>query len=140
MTIVYVYGTLRTGHPSADLHSIPGSLFDLGWFPGYRPEGDGTVTVERVQCDIPIENFDSYEGYHPRHESGSLYLRKPLKDGWIYVYNQDFGRLSSSQTAIPSGDWINYIRDTNKAGNYGRFHLEKYVAPVVEPLKEKETT
>lgn len=94
---VFVYGTLRPGK-NERLFTVPGLMFDLGWFPGVTLDPDtpdARFIAEVVQVDdAGLSGFDSYEGYHEESPDSSLYLRKRITvdgvDGWIYVYNQGF--------------------------------------------------
>ncbi len=107
--IIYVYGTLRT-RKAAELVEIQGSLYDLGWFPGVKLY-DGCNTVvkceRRVVDDEQLAKFDRYEGFREESPESSFFVRTPVLDGEIYVYNHqvDPNRL------IPSGDWLQYKQE-----------------------------
>ena len=109
MTSLLVYGTLRPGGTAAVL--VPGTLYDLGSFPGIKLEDGETesfVTCERITVDdATLRRLDQYEGYDPDRPDGSLYLRVPYGDDQIYVYNRDL----SSQPVVQSGDWLEYVGD-----------------------------
>lgn len=101
---IYVYGTLRPGKgPTIE---VPGQLYNLGWFPGI----DLTRQNQRTVCEVievddeKLEALDRYEGYYPNDHEGSLYLRVPYQDGWLYVYNRSF----EGNEAILSGDWFEH--------------------------------
>jgi gamma-glutamylcyclotransferase (GGCT)/AIG2-like uncharacterized protein YtfP len=122
MTRILVYGTLRRGQGAngflgdakfVEEVRLPGyDMFHLGGFPGIVPNPDnkeGVVgEVFELTDDREIENLDAYEGYSPRHEESSLYLRKEVevlgKPTFVYVYNRNTDRGSYGK--IPSGDWI----------------------------------
>lgn len=122
MTTVLVYGTLRSGHaahysfdldssPSLGTYRIPGSIYDLGAFPGYRPDQhEAGVVVEAYKVnDHQLAQLDRYEGYRPENPAGSLYLREQVEvpelgDAFIYVYNQE---LAGVRQRVESGDWKN---------------------------------
>lgn len=117
---VYVYGTLRPGKQSPDgsgTVQIPGKMYDLGWFPGIILEppgghGEDFVTCERIEVEN-LDAVDAYEGYNPELISESLYIRRPILDGWIYEYNQEVG----SKSLVSCGDWLAYIEQ--ERGIYG---------------------
>lgn len=107
MNVVYVYGTLRTGRRD-ELVEIKGAMYDLGSFPGVKLY-DGCNTV--VKCerlvvdDEKLAGFDRYEGYRENDPEHSLYIRRPILDGYIYEYNHDV----KPERLIEHGDWLNHI-------------------------------
>jgi gamma-glutamylcyclotransferase (GGCT)/AIG2-like uncharacterized protein YtfP len=101
MTVLYVYGTLRTGKAEAQI--LKGKMYDLGWFPGVILGGPDDVVVERIEVD-DLQRIDRYEGYREDDPEGSLYIRVPYKDGYIYEYN----RSVANDFVIASGDWLEY--------------------------------
>lgn len=111
--IVYTYGTLRPGE--AGTVQIPGTLYDLGWFPGIILGGESFVTCEPIEVD-DIEAVDAYEGYNPRFTTESLYIRRPILDGWIYEYNQEFNH----KRLVACGDWLIHTQ-TERGRNANRF-------------------
>lgn len=108
--VVYVYGTLRPGW--SEPVRIPGQIFDLGRFPGLRMDLPGEVVCEKVEIE-DLASVDRYEGYRPDDEPGSLYIRRPFRDGWIY----EFSRSIDGYEPIESGDWLAYTKE--KQGSYG---------------------
>lgn len=109
MNKVYVYGTLRPGNTTTV--EVPGSMYDLGWFPGIRLGDDGCnahFLCEVIEVtDEKLRQLDDYEGYSPNDEAGSLYLRKEYNDGFIYEYNNDV----EAYKFIPGGDWLEYLNE-----------------------------
>lgn len=126
-TKVFVYGTLRKGAArSADIDfgaeylgaaSVKGSIYDLGWYPGFLPSEDEESTAV-VHGDIfevtpeQLDRLDDYEG------EGLLYLRRPVvttagdcEDLNIYVYG--FPADCVSKNRIHSGDWIQHLKEEN---------------------------
>ena len=102
---VYVYGTLMTGDGRPKVR-VPGVIYDVSWFPGAKlsePTQDGpTFLAEVIEVDeLRLAELDRYEGYWEGDPIGSLYLRKPYLDGWIYEYN----RTPPADRMIVSGDW-----------------------------------
>jgi gamma-glutamylcyclotransferase (GGCT)/AIG2-like uncharacterized protein YtfP len=86
-----VYGSLRSGFENRYARllraqseflgpaSVRGSVFQLGEYPGYRPEGDDVVQGELYRLFDPEATFrilDEYEG--PEYE------RVLIDVGWIY--------------------------------------------------------
>ena len=105
---IYVYGTLRPDEQSPDgsgTVQIPGTLYDLGWFPGIILGGENFVTCERIEVE-DLDAVDAYEGYNPKFTIESLYIRRPILDGWIYEYNKS----TEDKRLIHSGDWLKYLR------------------------------
>ena len=120
-TILYVYGTLRSGGDE-NLSIVRGRLYDFGPYPGLDlscPEEDKIdVIVERIESDRPLVAFDLYEGYDEHRPEHSLYLRRPYKDGWLYEYNN----ISRHPNAVlvESGDWLKHCSFNDKGKLYGR--------------------
>lgn len=110
---LYVYGTLRPG--GADRHLVPGEMYELGWYPGVKllaPDSHKWIVTERIEVDDEqLKNLDNYEGYDPKDEVNSLYIRKPYLGGWIYVYNNSL----EGRPLIESGDWLEHRK--TKAGS-----------------------
>lgn len=107
--VLYVYGTLRTG--KGPTVRIPGVMYDLGWFPGVKLDRSTNVgptfVAERIEVsDDRLKRFDKYEGYRPDDPEGSLYVRVPVLDGWIYEYN----RPVAGNLVIEDGDWLRYYK------------------------------
>jgi len=119
---VFVYGTLKQGHCRAHLMGrftahedghVPGTLVDLGEWPGLLLEGVEPVHGEVFHYDDapPLEVLDEVEdfvGYHEgRAAPGSSYLRSLVKVrtgrgevlAWTYVY------LGNVRDHIPGGRW-----------------------------------
>lgn len=106
---IYVYGTLR---PKTGVTvSVKGKLYDLGWYPGCKllPDGDDTFQCEVLEVDdAGLRRADQYEGYVEGHDDASLFVRRPMFDGWIYEYN---GNVSEDRR-VESGDWVEYKPNT----------------------------
>lgn len=117
---VYVYGTLRPGGPETVM--VPGRLYSLGSFPGIvleSPSDEGSfVTCEVVEVDDErLASLDMYEGYRENDPKGSLYLRKPYLDGFIYVYN--YPDHLREDRLIKDGDWL-IFRDQERGSAASR--------------------
>jgi hypothetical protein len=65
-----------------------------------------TFLAERIEIQTP-DQFDRYEGYDPNDPDGSLYIRRPYEDGWIYEFN----RHPPPDKVVQSGDWLAYKRE-----------------------------
>jgi gamma-glutamylcyclotransferase (GGCT)/AIG2-like uncharacterized protein YtfP len=105
---------------------IPGTLYDLGPYPGLiLPSATATAmaTVRgqlfRIAEDdhsaVPIlAEIDRYEGFDPDAPEQSEFvrrhvrLRQPQRGAWLYVLNKHLARLRP----IPSGDWRQHCRPT----------------------------
>lgn len=112
---LYVYGTLRPGFNP--LTQVSGTLYDLGWYPGVILDDGPGFMAEAVQVTSVemLRELDSYEGYRPNDPENSLFIRKPVLDGQIYVYNQPIER----RKIVPGGDWLEY--QGKKAGGAEHF-------------------
>lgn len=115
---IFVYGTLRPGHGAnymmergakhVEKTRISGTMYNMGWFPGVRVEGDGEFisegpTVTGDLYEITDDNLssvlDSYEGYP------TLYGRKQVttesgEKTWVYEIND-----ARDRPLIPTGVW-----------------------------------
>lgn len=103
--ILYAYGTLRHQLYDplvGDLVKVKGTLYNIGWFPGIILGGNNDVVCEKIVVDS-WDHFDAYEGYYEDDKKNSLYLRVPILDGQIYVFN----RSIEGKPIITSGDWFN---------------------------------
>ena len=115
--IVYVYGTLRPGTGEKIL--VPGTLYDMGWFPAIviNPYLASVVVCEKIEVKH-LDHVDAYEGYHPDYVKESLYIRRKYLDGWIYEINphKDFNK----NRVVASGDWLEYTQK-ERGENANRF-------------------
>jgi gamma-glutamylcyclotransferase (GGCT)/AIG2-like uncharacterized protein YtfP len=106
--LLFVYGTLRSAFDNryakllrarAELvgpAAVPGSIFRIAHYPGYRPEPAGTVHGEVYRLTEPealLRILDQYEG--------AEYERVSVDGFWIYQL-----RTQPPETArIASGDF-----------------------------------
>lgn len=113
--IVYAYGTLRPG--IFETVEIPGEMYDLGWYPGVKlgVGSDSKFIAEKIEVEN-LDAVDRYEGYSEKHPEGSLYIRRPYLDGWIYEFNREVNPLRQ----VLSGDWLDYTKE-KRGQNAGRF-------------------
>lgn len=123
---LFAYGTLMTGFRRRALLGparlegvgrVRGSLYDLGEYPGLVLDGGGWVVGELYEvADLAVRlpRLDREEGYDPRREARSLYVRRrvqvelaegPVVEAWAYVYQGVPGRAPR----IPSGDWRAWV-------------------------------
>ena len=110
---LFAYGTLQPGFAPdqvADLvrgfvivgkGSIPGTLYDLGSFPGAVLESSSSRRISGTVYRLPagtqiLHTLDEYEEYFPESPKASQFIRRlcsvRLTDGrmlecWVYEYN-----------------------------------------------------
>ena len=87
---------------------------NLGYYPGVIfPDSEPTTetfVAERVEVSTAtLAELDRYEGYYEEAPEASLYIRRPLLDGWVYEYNHE----APPEATIPGGDWLAF---TGEAG------------------------
>lgn len=116
--LLFVYGTLRPGKGANGFlreqehigeTRISGKLYNLGWYPGVKIEGEGRFISEgptvkgdlyRLTDESITSRLDSYEGYP------NLYDRKKVETEsgettWVYEYNHGV----SEERLVPAGEW-----------------------------------
>ena len=125
---IFVYGTLMRGESRFSvfmdfkpecilLADAPGSLLDLGAYPGMIPPLDQNSYVQGEFMrfkpeDMPelLKVLDQIERFRGFGEPGSLYHRSPtlvhvgdgrIRKAWVYMLAEQGGDLP----IIPSGDW-----------------------------------
>lgn len=112
VNIVYVYGTLI--NPALPVeHSIQGSIYDLGWFPGLKLGDDPDVVVKAQRHEISDEKlreWDRYEGHNREKPEESFFRRIPYLDGFVYIYNHD---VDTDRVILP-GDWLDYFQQKER--------------------------
>lgn len=109
---VFVYGTLRPGMSAngkmekGARHlgetTIQGSMYDLGWFPGVRLEGDGRVygdLYEIMDPELP-QRLDDYENYPILYNRRVVETEEGQKT-WVYVIQA----IPMPESIIESGVW-----------------------------------
>lgn len=119
---IAVYGLLRAGESGFEQFGlagafaplgpciIPGTLFDLGDYPGLIL-GEGRVAGELfgVRDASVMPRLDAYEDYWPgepqrsRYERVRISLVTPARSAWVYVWR----RAVDPARRIESGDWLN---------------------------------
>lgn len=132
---VAVYGSLRHGFGNFENHlknetyigqyeTAPiYSLYDLGSFPGLRPNGTTSVVMEVFEVDAAkLRSLDGLEGYRgPEHEGTNHYNRikidTPYGVAFTYIYNRDMS--ASEDRLVQSGDWTDYFK-VEKIKSYAR--------------------
>ena len=118
-TLLFVYGTLKRGgglhayleHDAQFLSegTIPGRLFDLGWYPGYRRSEAGVVHGELFEIpEYRLSEFDRVEGapgLYRRIQQQVTVADTPemlvFRLAWVYEY----ARKLSGEREIPGGVW-----------------------------------
>lgn len=128
---LFVYGTLRRGfrlhHHLVRLGArfeseakVPGALFDLGSYPGAKPDTKGNAWITGEIFHLPdIESdlrvLDEIEEFNPDDPARSLFIRSKvdavLSDGvlttaWIYWFA---GESATELNKITSGDYSTII-------------------------------
>jgi gamma-glutamylcyclotransferase (GGCT)/AIG2-like uncharacterized protein YtfP len=124
---LFFYGTLLPSMASRELNktvqrlrwvgraSMPGSLYDLGDFPGAILDANSSGRILGEVHELPndagvLAVLDQYEEFDPTDPAGSLFIRvratATLEDGrklpcWVYQYNRDPGTAQQ----IASGDY-----------------------------------
>lgn len=122
MKKLFVYGTLRDGHPNSARFGLSGNcdvtrnvrlngfqIFDVSWFPGIQ-QGEGHVIGDVFT--VPDELWpalDAYEGVP------SLYRRESVTIGAIegvqvYVYNGSV----KADSVIADGDWLAFNEERQR--------------------------
>ncbi|GAB3892597.1 gamma-glutamylcyclotransferase family protein [Spirosoma agri] len=128
---LFVYGTLRPTFDNAFSQylrqrafytgegSFPGTLLDLGSYPGavYQKNSPtvvwGTVYDIRKNSETVLTYLDYYEGVGSEFESPTEYVRiiVPVRcrgtiiDCWVYIYNYP----SDDKAIIQSGDYNHHL-------------------------------
>lgn len=125
MEKVFVYGTLLStacnpashyvGATVIDKGWIIGRLYDLGWYPGYRPEANIDAAIApRVFGEVievsenDLARLDDYEGYPALYDRQKVWVHTEtdLVEAWVYIYNHvDY---CTNDRCIPSGSWLEH--------------------------------
>jgi gamma-glutamylcyclotransferase (GGCT)/AIG2-like uncharacterized protein YtfP len=109
--LLFVYGTLRSefDNPHARLlrsqaeligkAMVPGSIFRIGQYPGYKPGPAGVVHGELYKLKDPETLFKALDEYE-----GPDFERVVVNDAWIYQYKKQppiYSRISSGDFCAP---------------------------------------
>lgn len=140
-----VYGSLRRGllnnamiarDSSVFLEQgqIKGTLYDLGWYPGLKVEGDTPIVADLylVKDEQVMHSLNQYEGYTPRSPEKSLFVLKPTgffisgKDVMCYEYN---GKVDGTTPVVEHGDWARHVSERNSRKASG-LRQEAYQTPL----------
>jgi gamma-glutamylcyclotransferase (GGCT)/AIG2-like uncharacterized protein YtfP len=124
-----VYGTLRRGERNAPLLAgaaylgeglVAGRLIEMPSnadrayaYPALvAAPGDVTVEIYRLADRATLARLDALEGFDPRDEAGSEYVRRsveirdgPVRRAWIYIYN---GAPDGTGGTVIGGDWVRH--------------------------------
>jgi gamma-glutamylcyclotransferase (GGCT)/AIG2-like uncharacterized protein YtfP len=138
MTTLFVYGTLRPGFPNplakrlkteakfVGMGSVPGALYDCGWYPGavFNPDSRTRVVGEVFtikHADRLLADLDHYEG---TEEPANPFRRVPVKvrlerGGTIDAWSYEMTAPPPGRRLVPSGDYIHHrrIRDQRPSRN-----------------------
>jgi gamma-glutamylcyclotransferase (GGCT)/AIG2-like uncharacterized protein YtfP len=115
---LFVYGSLRRDaagslHPLlsharfAGAATVSGVLYQVDWYPGLVPNGDGTVHGELYElplarADRMLQSLDDYEGGgFVRRKVGATLDDAAVLDAWAYTYMGPVHMLER----IASGDF-----------------------------------
>lgn len=108
LDLLFVYGTLRSefnNHFARMLRkdatlvgraTVPGSIYRVSEYPGFRPEPAGVVHGELYRLSQPAATLKALDEYE-----GSEYERVTLNDAWIYQYREPL----PESLRIASGDF-----------------------------------
>jgi gamma-glutamylcyclotransferase (GGCT)/AIG2-like uncharacterized protein YtfP len=106
--LLFVYGTLRSEfnnrfarmlRETATLvgrATLPGSIYRVSDYPGFRPEPAGVVYGELYRLSQPTATLQALDDYE-----GSEYQRVVVNDVWVYQYKEPLPESSR----ILSGDF-----------------------------------
>ncbi|HET9983324.1 MAG TPA: gamma-glutamylcyclotransferase family protein [Longimicrobiales bacterium] len=112
---LFVYGTLRSGEPAAELLAgaeplgparVEGTLYDIdGRYPALMLAGRGVVEGEVWRCPVELLwRLDEYEGV----EEG-LFRRVGVRVGeracWTYVVGPTLARRLTAENRVAGGRW-----------------------------------
>lgn len=131
-TTLFVYGTLRPDfpHPLAKRlksqakfvgkGSVPGALYDCGWYPGavFNPDSRTRVVGEVFairHADRLLAQLDHYEG---TAEPSNPFRRVPVKvrldrGGTVDAWSYEMTAFPSRCRLIESGDFMAHLRIAN---------------------------
>ncbi|GGX58004.1 gamma-glutamylcyclotransferase family protein [Saccharospirillum salsuginis] len=113
---VVIYGSLKAGEHNHEVlkparflgedELTTLALYDLGPYPGARPEPSRGVVVEVYAVPKPrLVVLDRFEGYRPNAPNASLYWRETIETrfglAWVYLYNQSV----QGKPRIDAGEW-----------------------------------
>lgn len=122
---VFVYGTLRSeaARPAEKFvdakvlsrATVPGHIYDLGWFPGFKHgstlDSPHNVVGELIEVtDEALERLDAYEGVpdlYKRESTTALTYDGEYVPCFVYVYN---GQVHNNDF-VPHGDWVVYAKE-----------------------------
>ena len=131
MKKVAVYGSLRQGLGNhnyflknakylGEFKTEPiYSLYSLGGYPGLKENGSTSVTMEVYEVnEQEADAIDRLEGYSSNRES-TFYDKKQIETPYgkagVYIYVNNI----SKDRLVKSGDWKNYMNETQLESRYG---------------------
>lgn len=120
--LVFVYGTLRREGSNpieqfADAEfvgnaTVPGRIYDLGWYPGFRFTSDYNDTSEVIgevyKVDqLGLERLDAYEGAPYLYQRKNTLARlESGEDVPVFIY--EFNDIPAETQLMPSGDFLKH--------------------------------
>ena len=114
--LIAVYGSLRKymgndyilngSKHLGDFQTNPEfSLYDLGFYPGLKKDGNTSVTMEVYEVDEKTaERVDRLEGYTPGGNNtfyDKIPIETPYGEASVYIYVNDIPQ----ERLVESGDW-----------------------------------
>lgn len=124
-THVFVYGTLlsKGANPASNMvgaevvtgGQIPGSIYDLGWYPGYKLSTitDDTPSIVKGELirvtEEDMDRLDSYEGVPDLYRRAQTTVETDNGEfvpAYVYVYN---GNVHNDDLVL-DGDWIKHLK------------------------------
>lgn len=130
-TTLFVYGTLRPDFPNPlarrlktqarflGMGSVPGALYDCGWYPGavFQPASRTRVVGEVFaikHADRLLAQLDHYEG---TAEPSNPFRRVPVKvrlerGGTVDAWTYEMTAFPPRRRLIESGDFMAHLKTT----------------------------
>jgi len=93
-------------------------LYDLGSFPGLKPNGKTSIVMEVYSVDEQTaKNVDRLEGYTPGGNNtfyDKIKLMTPWGESSVYIYVNDL----PEERLVKSGDWREHLENNTLATRY----------------------
>jgi gamma-glutamylcyclotransferase (GGCT)/AIG2-like uncharacterized protein YtfP len=131
-TTLFVYGTLRPGFPNplarrlktqakfVGLGSVPGALYDCGWYPGavFDPDSRTRVVGEVFtvkHADRLLAQLDHYEGTaEPSNPFRRIAVKVRLdRGGSLEAWSYEMTAFPPRCRLIDSGDFLAHLKSAN---------------------------
>ena len=122
---IFVYGTLMTSIPSSmskflrrkgqlvGKATVPGTLYDLGMYPGFIAGGESTVKGELYRlnpdtAEMTVNMLDAYESVTgaPEDEYRKVEVTAKVSDGGSFMaFTYEYTKSVEGKPVIPLGDY-----------------------------------